>query len=39
MTQTPGLDFATQVILQVHYQSYRYVHCLPEEISSNRFQD
>ena len=39
MTQTPDLDFATQVILQVHYQCYRYVYCLPEEILSNRFRD
>ena len=39
MTLTPDPDFATQVILRVHFQRYYYAHCLQEEIPPILFQD
>lgn len=33
MTLTPDPDFATQVILRIHYQFYCYVNCRQEKIS------
>ena len=39
MTLPPDPDFATPVILRVHYQCYYYLRYLQEKISPIPFQD
>ena len=39
MTLTPDPDFATQVILRIHYQFYCYVNCRQEKITSILYND
>ena len=39
MALTPDPDFATQVILRIHYQFYCYVNCRQEKITSILYND